>query len=69
MRNEAFNDWLFHYNPYESTWNAFTREHSNDYFNGVEIPQGKYLQSADMKIILHYINWSLSGGIKDESNG
>jgi hypothetical protein len=56
--NEAFNDWLFHFNPYKREWSAFKREYSNDYFNGVDIPEGSILRSSDMKIILHYINWN-----------
>lgn len=58
MKNEAFNDWVFHFNPYEGEWNALVREHYNDYFNGLEIPQGKFLKSKDIKIITHYINWN-----------
>jgi hypothetical protein len=26
-------NWLFHYNSYEQTWYAFTREDHNNYFN------------------------------------
>lgn len=33
-KNERFQDYLFHYNPYTELWAAFKREHSNDYFNG-----------------------------------
>lgn len=31
--NELHN-WLFHYNPYVQSWNAFRREHATEYFNG-----------------------------------
>lgn len=58
MKNEAFNDWVFHYNPYEEEWCAVVREHYNDYFNGREIPLGKFYKSKDIKIITHYINWN-----------
>jgi hypothetical protein len=30
-------DYLFHYNPYTGKWNAFKREHYNDYFNGKDV--------------------------------
>jgi len=33
-KNERFQDYLFHYNPYTELWAAFNREYSNDYFNG-----------------------------------
>jgi len=33
---EHFQDYLFHYNPYERMWAAFKREYSNDYFNGLK---------------------------------
>lgn len=58
VANEAFNDWLFHFSPYKREWSAFKREYSNDYFNGVAIPEDCILRSSDIKLILHYINWN-----------
>lgn len=58
VANEAFNDWLFHFSPYKREWSAFKREYSNDYFNGVTIPEDSILRSSDIKLILNYINWN-----------
>lgn len=34
---ETLYDYLFHYNSYTGEWNAFKREHYNDYFNGKNV--------------------------------
>jgi hypothetical protein len=31
---ENLYDWLFHYNPFTKTWNAFKRDDLKKYFNG-----------------------------------
>jgi hypothetical protein len=54
--NEAFNDYIFHYNPYSRVWSAVKREYSNAYFNGEDIPEGGIHRSEDLKILTHYIN-------------
>lgn len=51
MSNEFFQDWLFHYNPYTKEWNAFKREHMNDYFNG----SIQALHSKSFKTLTGYV--------------
>lgn len=58
LMNEAFNDYIFHYNPYSRVWSAVKREYSNAYFNGEDIPEGGIHRSEDLKILTHYINWN-----------
>lgn len=51
-KTEVFNDWLFHYNPYQEMWYAFKREHHLEYFNG---EHKNVLKSDNIKTLEQYI--------------
>lgn len=51
MKNEFFQDWLFHYNPYIKKWAAFTRENCTAYFSG-DYENPEILRSSKIDTLL-----------------
>jgi hypothetical protein len=50
---EHFQDYLFHYNPYQDLWFAFKREDSVGYFNGEDVAT---TSAHEIKHLIRYIN-------------
>ena len=49
---EAKNNYLFHYNPYKKTFNAFKREDIQGYFNGDKEVLDKVLSSKKISHLM-----------------
>ena len=49
---ESLNNWLYHYNPYNKTWNAFKREDLQGYFSGSKKVQSKIITSKKISVVI-----------------
>jgi len=52
---DELHNWLFHYNPYTESWNAFKRDHATEYFNGEHknVIKSKAQKTLESLIISH----------------